>query len=125
MSDTNFTKYSINPEVQFQPLQLIDITALISKSNNQWQNISLCEVNDCVIRLGVIEGEFHWHKHENEDEFFYVIEGKLCIDFKEKTIELLPNQSCVVPRQILHKTRAPVRTSILMIEGKTVIPTGN
>ena len=64
-------RYSISTDVKFGPLQLIDIPQLIEESKKDWQNISLCEVNDCVVRLGVIHGEFHWHKHDKEDEFFY------------------------------------------------------
>ena len=125
MSAEEYEKYSINPEILFQPLEKIDITKLIAKSTKKWQNHALCEVNDCVVRFGVIEGEFHWHKHDKEDEFFYVIEGKLLIDLEEETIELEKGQGSVVPKQILHRTRAPIRTSIIMIEGKTVKPTGD
>ncbi|MCE7740919.1 MAG: cupin domain-containing protein [Candidatus Heimdallarchaeota archaeon] len=125
MSKDEFEKYSINEKILFQPLEKIDIPNLISESTKPWQNHALCEVNDCVVRLGVIEGEFHWHKHDEEDEYFYVIEGKLFIDLEDKTIELLQGQGCVIPKQVLHKTRASERTSIMMVEGKTVKPTGD
>jgi len=78
-------EYSISSDIEYGPLELIDIPILIETSRKKWQNFSLCEVNDCVIRLGVIHGEFHWHKHDNEDEFFYVIDGLLHMDLKEKT----------------------------------------
>jgi len=118
-------RYSISMEKKFEPLELIDIPKLISESTKEWQNFSLSEVNDCVVRLGVIHGEFHWHKHENEDEFFYVIDGLLHIDLEDKTIDLKPSQGLMVPKGVSHRTRAPVRTSILMVEGKTVTPTGD
>jgi mannose-6-phosphate isomerase-like protein (cupin superfamily) len=82
-------------------------------------------VNDSVVRLGVVQGEFHWHKHDNEDEFFYVVEGKFLIDLEGRTVELVPQQGFTVPRGIMHRTRAPVRTVILMVEGRTVTPTGD
>ena len=123
MSDEK--KYSISMDVKFEPLELIDIPKLISESTKEWQNFSLSEVNDCVVRLGVIHGEFHWHKHENEDEFFYVIDGLLHIDLSDKTVDLKPGQGLMVPKGVSHRTRAPVRTSILMVEGKTVTPTGD
>jgi len=118
-------RYSISMEKKFEPLELIDIPKLISESTKEWQNFSLSEVNDCVVRLGVIHGEFHWHKHENEDEFFYVIDGLLHIDLEDKTIDLKPSKGLMVPKGVSHRTRAPVRTSILMVEGKTVTPTGD
>ncbi|MFW9925814.1 MAG: cupin domain-containing protein [Candidatus Thorarchaeota archaeon] len=118
-------RYSINTDVKFGPLQLADIPALIEDSKKDWQNYSLCEVNDCVVRLGVIHGEFHWHKHEHEDEFFYVINGLLFIQTEKKEHVLHPGQGFMVPRGVIHRTRAPQRTSILMVEGKTVTPTGD
>ena len=118
-------KYSISTTVKYGPLQLIDIPKIIENSKKDWQNYSLCEVNDCVVRLGVIRGEFHWHKHDNEDEFFYVIDGLIHIDLKDQTHDLYPGQGFVVPKGVKHRTRAPKRTSILMIEGKTVKPTGD
>jgi mannose-6-phosphate isomerase-like protein (cupin superfamily) len=118
-------RYSISTDVKFGPLQLIDIPKLIEKSKKEWQNYSLCTVNDCVVRLGVIHGEFHWHKHDHEDEFFYVIYGQLLIDIEDKVHDLQPGQGFIVPKGALHRTRAPERTSILMVEGKTVTATGD
>lgn len=118
-------RYSIATDVKFDALELIDIPKLIEASTKDWQNISLCEVNHCVVRLGVIHGEFHWHKHDYEDEFFYVIEGLLHIDIEDRVHDLQPGQGFVVPKGVVHRTRAPQRTSILMVEGKTVSPTGD
>jgi mannose-6-phosphate isomerase-like protein (cupin superfamily) len=82
-------------------------------------------VNDCVVRLGVVQGEFHWHKHDNEDEFFFVVDGRLIIDLEDRSIELRPNQGFTIPKGVVHRTRAPVRTAMLMVEGRTVTPTGD
>jgi mannose-6-phosphate isomerase-like protein (cupin superfamily) len=117
--------YFISTDIEFGPLQLIDIPNLIEESQKDWQNFSLCEVNDCVVRLGVIHGEFHWHKHDNEDEFFYVINGLLQIEIEDKILNLKPGQGFMVPKGTLHRTKAQHRTSILMIEGRTVTPTGD
>ena len=120
-------KYSIDLdlEIKYQPLEIIDIPQLIEECTNKWQNLSLCNVNDSVIRLAVLEGEFYWHKHEKEDEFFFVIEGILLIDLENKVVELKSNQGFTVPRGVMHRTRAPSRTSILMIEQSTTKPTGD
>jgi mannose-6-phosphate isomerase-like protein (cupin superfamily) len=117
--------YSISTVVKFGGLELIDIPELIKDCQKEWQNFSLCEVNNCVVRLGVIHGEFHWHKHDREDEFFYVISGLLHIDLENKTVPLKPGQGFLVTRGISHRTRAPKRTAILMVEGKDVNPTGD
>ncbi len=117
--------YSISTTLEAGPLELIDIPALIASSTKDWQNYSLCEVNDCVVRLGVIHGEFHWHKHDLEDEFFYVIAGLLHIDLEDQTHDLRPGQGFMVPKGVRHRTRAPQCTSILMVEGKTVTATGD
>ncbi len=119
------TKYSIDLKVKFKPLEIIDILELIEKSTKKWQNMSLCTVNNSVIRLAVIEGEFHWHKHDKEDEFFFVLDGILLIDLEGKVIELKSNQGITIPKGILHRTRAPARTSVLIIEDDTVKPTGD
>ena len=120
-------KYSIDLdlEIKYQPLEIIDIPQLIEECTSNWQNLSLCNVNDSVIRLGILEGVFHWHKHEKEDEFFFVIEGILLIDLEDKVVELKSNQGFTVPRGVMHRTRAPSRTSILMIEQSTTKPTGD
>ena len=121
----NNRKYSIDLEVKFGPLEIIDVPKLIDQSNKKWQNMSLCTVNNSVVRLAVIEGEFHWHRHDKEDEFFYVIDGLLLIDLEEKVIELKPKQGFTVPKGINHRTRAPTRTSVLIMEDFTLKPTGD
>ncbi len=117
--------YSIHTDVKFNPLELIDIGRLQQECKQNWFNQSLCQVNDCVVRLGVVKGEFHWHKHDHEDEFFYVVAGRFLIDLEGRSVELAPQQGFTVPRGVLHRTRAPERTVILMIEGRTVTPTGD
>jgi len=107
------------------PLELIDEKGLADACEHKWYNQTLCQVNESVVRMAVIEGEYHWHKHDNEDEFFYVVEGKLLIDLEGRTVELAPRQGFVVPKGVMHCTRAPQRTVILMVEPATVVPTGN
>lgn len=118
--------YSINLDAQFGFLQLIDVPSLVAACKEEWYNQTLCQVNDCVIRLGVLHGEFHWHKHDEEDEFFFVLEGRLLIDLAEnETVALEPHQGYAVPRRVVHRTRAPERIAVLMVEKSTVKPTGN
>ncbi len=117
--------YHINKDVRFEPLELIDIPKMVEECDEDWFNQTLCRVNDCVIRLGIIHGEFHWHKHDEEDEVFYIIDGKLLVDLEDKTFELGPRQSIMVPRGVVHRTRAPEKTVMLMVEGSGVEPTGD
>ena len=119
------TPYTIRTDVKFGPLQLVDVQRLQQSTKEQWFNQTLCEVNDCVVRMGVLQGEFHWHKHDHEDEFFYVVDGRFLIDLDGRTVELKPKQGFTVPKGVMHRTRAPVRSVILMIEGKGVVPTGD
>lgn len=117
--------YSIHTDVRFEPLNLIDIPGLVESCEQEWFNQTLTRVNDCVVRLGIIRGEFHWHKHDEEDEFFYIVDGKLWIDLEDRTVELAPKQGFTVPRGIVHRTRAPEGAVILMVEGSGVVPTGD
>ncbi len=125
MSDPNSYPYVTNLNVQFQPLEMIDEKALADASPHKWYNQTLCNVNDSVVRLGVVQGEYHWHKHDDDDEFFYVVEGQLLIDLEGRTLDLGPRQGVVVPKGVVHRTRAPERTVILMVENNTIVPTGD
>jgi mannose-6-phosphate isomerase-like protein (cupin superfamily) len=113
----------LNPK--FAPLKLVDVQALAHACQERWFNQTLCRVNDCVVRLGVLQGEFHWHQHEHEDEFFYVVAGRLLLDLEGRTLELGPQQGLTVPRGVPHRTRAPERTIVLMMEGAGINPTGD
>ena len=112
-------------DVKFNFLELIDVPELAAACQEQWFNQTLCRVNDSVVRLGVVQGEYHWHSHTEEDEFFYVVEGRFLIDLRERTVDLGPGQGFVVPRGVPHRPRAPVKTVILMVEGAGIVPTGS
>jgi mannose-6-phosphate isomerase-like protein (cupin superfamily) len=117
--------YATYLNVHYGPLELVDVPTLVAACTDRWYNQTLCRVNDSVVRLGIVEGEYHWHKHDDEDEFFYVVEGKFLIDLEGRTVELGPRQGFVVPKGIMHRPRAPERTVILMVEGAGIMPTGD
>jgi mannose-6-phosphate isomerase-like protein (cupin superfamily) len=117
--------YDIHLDTKFGPLKTIDVPSLVAACEEKWYNQTLCQVNDCVVRLGILEGEFHWHKHDQEDEFFFVIEGKLLVDLENETVTLETHQGYTVPRGIVHRTRALQRVVVLMMEGSSVRPTGD
>jgi mannose-6-phosphate isomerase-like protein (cupin superfamily) len=125
MASTSSFPYETRLDILHGPLEVIDVKAMSDACEFKWYNQTLCRVNDSVVRLGVIQGDYHWHKHDQDDEFFYVVEGQLLIDLEDKTVSLSPRQGFVVPKGVLHRTRALERTVILMIENMGIIPTGN
>ena len=121
---------------KYKPLELIEEKLTADAAPRPWYNETLCNVNDSVVRLGVVQGDYHWHKHQHEDEFFYVVEGCLHIDLIDpadpatsqnnpRTITLNPRQGVVIPKDVLHRPRAPQRTVMLMVETDTIRPTGS
>jgi len=125
MADPSAYPYATHLDVHYAPLETVDVQKLVDQCTDRWYNQTLCQVNDSIVRLGVVQGEYHWHKHDREDEFFYVVEGRFFVDLEERTVELGPRQGFVVPKGVVHRTRAPERAVILMVEAATVVPTGN
>jgi mannose-6-phosphate isomerase-like protein (cupin superfamily) len=117
--------YETRLDILHGPLERIDLGALAAACTHKWYNQTLCQVNDSVVRMGVVEGEYHWHQHDAEDEFFYVVEGQLLIDLEGRAVTLDPEQGFVVPKGVPHRTRAPRRTVILMVENAGIVPTGD
>lgn len=109
----------------FGHLELIDVRAEAA-AHQPWFNETLASVNDAVIRLGVVEGDFHWHRHDDQDEFFLVLDGELLVDIEgAETITLTQHQACSVPKGVVHRTRATRRTTIVMVEAAGVMPVGD
>jgi mannose-6-phosphate isomerase-like protein (cupin superfamily) len=125
MSNSQSYPYATYLEIRFPPLTLVDVPSLIKACTDQWYNQTLCKVNDSVVRLGVMQGEYHWHKHDNDDEFFFVLDGHFIIDLECRSIDLKAQEGCVVPKGVVHRTRAPERAVILMVETAAIIPTGD
>ncbi len=105
--------------------QVIDVLDILDNLTEKWVNVDLTEVNDAIVRLGLFEGEFHWHRHDEEDELFFVLEGELLLDLEGETLTLTPWQAYTVPRGVLHRTRAEERTVVLMTERTGVKPGGD
>jgi mannose-6-phosphate isomerase-like protein (cupin superfamily) len=118
-------KYSIHTNVKYGQLELVDVPAIVAECTEKWFNQTLTRVNDSVVRLGIVQGEFHWHKHDREDEFFFVTEGRLYIDLEGRTIELGPGQGVTIPKSVMHRPRAPQKTVMLVVEDSTIQPTGD
>ena len=125
MPETQPYPYETHLDIRYPPLTVIDVPALVAATTHPWYNQTLCQVNGSVVRLGVVRGEYHWHKHDDEDEFFYVVEGRLLLDLEGRTVDLGPQQGFVVPKGVPHRTRAQERTVILMVENAGIVPTGD
>ena len=125
MPDTQDYPYATHLDIRYAPLDLVDVPALVAACTDRWYNQTLCRVNESIVRLGVMQGEFHWHKHDNDDEFFFVLDGRFVIDLEDRSIELQPRQGFVVPKGVVHRTRAPERAVILMVENAGIVPTGD
>jgi len=125
MTDRAPYPYDTHLDIRYGPLELVDIQALVDACTHPWYNQTLCKVNDSVVRLGVVQGVYHWHQHDDEDEFFYVVAGRFIVDLEGRSVVLTPRQGFVVPRGVRHRTRAPERTVVLMVEGAGIVPTGD
>lgn len=124
MTDKKYD-YVMNLDVKYKPFELIDIPEIVAENKEKWLNQTLTKVNDSVVRVAIIQGDYHWHKHDNDDEFFYVTDGKLFIDLEESTIELNPGQGVTIPKGVMHRPRAPQKTVMLMVESSDIVPTGD
>jgi mannose-6-phosphate isomerase-like protein (cupin superfamily) len=125
MTEAASYPYATHLDIKFAPLSVVDVPALVAACRDRWYNQTLCKVNDSVIRLGVLQGEYHWHKHEHDDEFFFVLEGHFIIDLEGRSVDLQPLEGFVVPKGVIHRTRAPDRAVILMAETSAIVPTGD
>jgi mannose-6-phosphate isomerase-like protein (cupin superfamily) len=125
MSDPKDYPYATFLDVKFPALSRVDVPGLVSAVTDRWYNQTLCQVNDSVVRLGVMQGEYHWHKHDNDDEFFFVLDGHFIIDLEDRSIDLQEREGFVVPKGVVHRTRAPERAVILMVETAAIVPTGD
>lgn len=117
--------YVTKLDIKYEHLQRMDIPQMVKECKDKWFNQTLTQVNESVVRLGIVEGEYHWHKHDNDDEFFFVLEGHLLIDLEDHTIELNPNQGVTISKGVMHRPRAPKKTVMLMVETNAIQPTGD
>ena len=117
--------YATFLNVLFPHLEKIDVAAVGDTVKDRWFNQTLCQVNGSVVRMGVMQGEYHWHKHDEDDEFFFCLQGQFLVDLEDRTVALDPWQGVVVPKGVLHRTRAPEKCIILMMENAGIVPTGD
>lgn len=114
-----------NENDKYGHLRLVDVPAEIAQ-NVPWFNQTLTTVNDAVVRIGIFEGEFPWHKHDDQDEFFLVLEGEILLDVQgQEPVRLGVHQGFTVPKGTVHRPRSPQRSAVLMVESVGIVPTGD
>jgi mannose-6-phosphate isomerase-like protein (cupin superfamily) len=119
------TNFRNNPDDKYGQLRVVDIPAEI-RDRVPWFNQTLTTVNDAVIRLGIFEGDFPWHKHAEQDEFFLVLEGAMTLDVDGRDpIHLRKFEGFAVPRNVMHRPRSPQRSVVLMVESAGIVSTGD
>lgn len=125
MSEQPKRNYNQHMDVKYAHLELIDVPAIVEENQETWFNQTLTQVNDSVVRLGIVHGDYHWHKHDNDDEFFFVLSGQLLIDIEGRTITLNPNEGTTITKGVMHRPRAPQKTVMLMVETSAIDPIGD
>ncbi len=114
-----------NENDKYGHLTLVDIPAEVA-AHGPWFNQTLTTVNDAVVRIGIFKGEFPWHKHDDQDEFFLVLDGEIYMDTEETgSILLRRNQGFTVPKRTMHRPRSPETSVVLMVERVGIVPTGD
>ncbi len=97
-------------------LEKLNILEAVQGIQSDWKNFVLSEINDHVVRVSVLDRDFHWHRHDESDEAFLVLEGKLYIDLEDRSELLRPGDFFTIPKGVLHRTRAQGRSVNITFE---------
>ena len=117
--------YNMQMDIKYNYLEKINVPEIVKECTDKWFNQSLCEVNSSVFRLGIFEGEYHLHKHDHDDELFFVIDGSIVLETEKGNFELGQFEGLCVPKGIMHRPIAKQKAIVLMIENKGIDPIGN
>src|SRR3954469_17919235 len=112
------------PREQTMP-EKINLAEKFSRIKEYWKPYIAGELNGQLVKLDKLKGEFVWHHHENEDEMFLVVKGRLRIEFRDKTVHLEPGEIIVFPRRVEHKAVADEECWIVLFEPASTLNTGN
>ncbi|MCG8569257.1 MAG: cupin domain-containing protein [Spirochaetes bacterium] len=123
MSDMQ--KYKLQMDIKYNYLEKIKVPEIVNDCQDKWFNQTLCKVNSSVLRLGIFEGEFHMHKHDNDDEVFFILEGNLILETEKGNFELEKYEGICVPKGIMHRPITKEKTIVLMIENEGIKPVGD
>ena len=122
---TDKPNYNFNMDLKYDYLQKISVPEIVENNKEKWMNQSLCKVNDSVLRLGIFEGEFHWHKHDDDDEAFFILNGSLEIETEKGNFHLNEQEGVCIPKGVQHRPIAKKKTIVLMVENLGIKPAGD
>ena len=117
--------YKMQMDVKYDYLEKINVPEIVKNCKDKWFKQSLCNVNSSVFRLGIFEGEYHLHKHDHDDEVFFVIEGSIILETEKGNFELGQYEGVCVPKGVMHRPIAKNKAVVLMIENIGIDPIGN
>lgn len=117
--------YKLQMDIRYDYLEKINVPEIVKNCTDKWFNQSLCNVNSSVFRLGIFEGEFHMHKHDHDDELFFVIDGSIVLETEKGTFELGQYEGVCVPKGVMHRPIAKNKAIVLMIENTGIDPIGD
>ena len=116
--------YKLQMDIKYDYLEKINVPQIVESTQDKWFNQSLCQVNSSVFRLGIFEGEFHMHKHEKDDELFFVIDGSIVLETENGNFTLNQYEGVCVPKGVMHRPIAQQKALVLMIENLGIDPIG-
>ncbi len=105
-------------------MKKINISQKLAQFKDHWNPRIIGELNKQHVKIAKLKGEFIWHKHDDEDEMFLVLEGTLKIAFRDRTETIQENEIIIVPKGVEHKPIAEEEVSIMLFEPATTINTG-
>ena len=106
-------------------IEKIDLARKLALFQETWSPKIVGRVNDCLVKLVKLQGEFVWHHHDDEDELFWVVSGRLRMELRDGDVILEPGELIVVPKGVEHRPVAEEETHVVLIEPKTTLNTGN
>jgi mannose-6-phosphate isomerase-like protein (cupin superfamily) len=106
-------------------MQVVNLAEKFAQFSDYYNPRIIGELNGQQIKAAKVKGDFIWHHHENEDELFLVVKGKLTMDFRDKTVDIHPGEFIIVPRGVEHRPRADEETEMLLFEPDSTLNTGN
>jgi len=106
-------------------IEKVNISEAFTKISTYWDPKIAGALNDQYVKLAKFKDTFPWHKHDDEDEMFLVIEGEFTMEFRDRKIELKPNEFLIVPKGVEHRPVALNEASVLLFEPKSTLNTGD
>ncbi|MEL7534974.1 MAG: cupin domain-containing protein [Bacteroidota bacterium] len=105
-------------------IKTVNLNEKFAAFNEHWSPKIAGELNGQMVKLAKLQGEFVMHKHEEEDEMFFVVEGKLFMELEEQTLEINPGEFVIIPKGVMHKPYAAEEVKVMLFEPASTLNTG-